>query len=56
MSHETTAGDEAGGGPQCDERLPEASAPTTDDPTVGDPAIPDEEDGVVDSWPEDEEE
>jgi hypothetical protein len=43
MSHETWRGDEAEGGPEYDDRLPQAAGELYDDPDLGDDSIPDEE-------------
>ena len=44
MSHEIWRDDEAEGGPEHDERLPDAMGELHDDPYLGDDSIPDEED------------
>lgn len=43
MSHETWPGDEAEGGPEYDDRLPDAAGELHDDPDLGDDSIPYEE-------------
>ena len=43
MSHERWSGDEAEGGPEFDDRLPDAAGELYDDPDLGDDRIPDED-------------